>query len=178
MAVKSVTDIGAAARATLVGNLAVHLAALARPLPLPGSFDLVPTRDAIRRVEGAACGVSVPATSGEPRRSGDGHYDATFVLSVALFHENTSATPLLTATGDYAAAITECLVQRPSLGGVARTVDWLGQSVDLVGDALTPSTLGLAVVEFAVLVENVVDLVPPAVTRPTVTSTFPSVTVR
>jgi hypothetical protein len=178
MAVKSASDIGAAARLTLATNLGAHLAALRRPLPLPVSFDLVPTRDAIRRVHGAVCAVSVPATAAEPVRRGDGHYDATFVLSVAVFHENTDAMPLLTATGDYAAAVIECLVQRPSLGGVARNTDWLGQTIDLVGDALSPSTLGLAVVEFAVDVPVVVDLTPPAAIRPTVTSTFPSVTVR
>lgn len=178
MALVSLSDVSLAARSTLTTRLPAHLAGLARPLPVPTSYDVVPTSDAIRRVQGAACAVSANALRQEPERKGDGSYDAWFVLTVALFHQNTTATPLLTATGDYAAAIRQCLEQHRTLGGLAETTRWTGESADLVGDALTPSNLGLAVVEFSVKVLNVLDQTPPAVTYVSVASTFPSVTVR
>lgn len=178
MSVKSASDVGAAARETLLAHLGPHLAALPRPLPMPSSFDLVPTREAIRRVQGAACAVSVPGLAQDPRRHGDGSHDATFILSVAVFHENTPAMPLVTAAGDYIAAIRDCLIQRPSLGGFAKQTTWTTESVDLVSDALTPLTLGLGIVEFEVLVADVLNLTPPSGPGPSVVSTTVTVTAK
>lgn len=182
MSLTTLSDVGLAARATLVARLPTHLAGLSRPLPVPSSYDLVPTPDAIRRVKGAVCAVTANALRQEPERKGTGSYDAWFTLNVGLFHQATADMPLLTATGDYAAAIRQCLVQNPTLGGLADTVRWTAESADVVGDGLTPSTLGLAVVEFAVLVRGVLDMTPPVVppaTGPTsVSSTTSTVTVR
>lgn len=177
MTVVSTSDVGLAARATLLAHLPVHLAGLLRPLPVPSSYDVVPTADAIRRVQGAVCAVSSNGLRQEPERRGDGGHDAWFVLNIALFHQNTAEMPLLTATGDYAAAIRECVVQHPSLGGLAQSTRWTAESVDLVGDALTPSALGLAVVEFSVLVRNALDMRHPGrLPDPAVTAAVPQIT--
>lgn len=182
MGLVSSSDVGLAARQTLVTYMPAHLAGLSRPLPVPSSYDLVPTPDAIRRVKGAVCAVTANALRQEPERKGSGAYDAWFVLNVGLFHQATPDMPLLTATGDYAAAIRQCVVQHPTLGGLADTVRWTAESADIVGDGLSPSTLGLAVVEFSVLVRGVLDMTPPVVPPATgpmsVSSTTSTVTVR
>lgn len=179
MGLVSLSDVGTAARATLVAHLPGHLARLVRPLPVPSSYDVVPTADNIRRVKGAACAVSADRLRDEPTRRGDGTYDARFVLTVALFHQNGTTMPVVTATGDYAAGIRECLVQNGSLGGFAQSTTWIGESADLVGDERSSETLGLAVVEFTVHVRGVLDSAPPAVLPATsVLSTVPAVSVR
>ncbi len=152
----SAADVSQAVRSTLEQHLPAQLAALPRPLPPPTSYAEVPTSDAVRRVQGAVLAVSVPGMTDRPRRHGDGSYDASWLLSVAVFHENTPAMPLLTAAADYAAAIRAVLLQRPQLGGLASSVQWTAESLDLVGDATSDRTLGLGVVEFTVDTPGVV----------------------
>lgn len=153
----SSADVAAAARATLKAHLPARLAALSRPLPAPLRYDEVPTFDAIRRVKRSVLGISVPRTIGRPDRYGDGGYDAVWLLSVAVWHEQTSQLPLLTAAGDYNAAVRGTLLEHQTLGGIATQLTWTDESVDLVGDETSPKTLGLGICEFAVRVPNVAD---------------------
>jgi hypothetical protein len=179
MSVRSLSDLGIAAQSMLEAFLPAHLAGLSRPLPAPTSYSLVPTADNIRQVQRAVCGVSAHGLSEPPSRNSDGSFDAWCVVNVFLFHEDLPDMPLSTATGDFAAAIAECLVQHPTLEGFAAGFQLNDYSADLVGDALTPKNLGLATVEAAVLVRNVVDRTPPgALPGPTVQSTSTVTTVR
>ena len=148
-------DVSAAVRTTLEAHLPDRLSRLPRPLPAPTSYNEVPTADAIRRVQRSVLAVSVPRIIGSPERFGDGSYDVTWLASVAVWHEPTADLPLLTAAADYVAAIRATLLAHPSLGGLATDTVWTDESVDLLGDALTPKTLGFGVVEFAVRVPNV-----------------------
>lgn len=179
MAVKSASDVRAAGIATLQAHLPAHLAALSRPLPAPSSYSMVITPENVRRVSGAVCAVASNGLEGEPTRNGDGSYDGWFSLNIALFHQPTNTMPLLVATGDFAAAIMECLIQNPSLGGFAAGFRLKAHDTDLVGDALSPVNLGLATVECAVKVKRFLTLDPPSVppgTGPTVLTTDTTVT--
>lgn len=153
----SSADVAAAARSTLVAHLPARLAALPRPLPVPTRFDEVPTFEAIRRVKRSVLAISVPRTLGTPERFGDGSYDAVWLLSIAVWHEQSSTLPLLTAGGDYNAAVRGTLLEHQKLGGIASQTTWTEESTDLVGDERTNLTLGLAICEFAVRVSNVAD---------------------
>jgi hypothetical protein len=187
MAVKSSSDVALAIQATLTEFLPAHLAALPRrgrttALPTPGRWDLLPTEDNVRWVKGAGGAVSVPSTAEEPSRDGRGVYSVVFVANVALFHENKPSMPVDTAPGDYAAAITECMVQHPTHGGIATATVPQGHDTSLVGDGTTPSTLGLAVVQFHIKVPAYLDMTPPRLPSagpgPTVQSTSTVTSVR
>lgn len=156
----SSADVAAAARATLVTYLPPRLAALPRPLPAPTSYDAVPTFEAIRRVKRSVLAISVPRTVGSPERFGDGTYDALWLLSVAVWHEQAADMPLLTTAGDYNAAVRATLLAHQSLGGLATQTTWTEESTDLVGDEQSTRTLGLGICEFAVRVPNVADEEP------------------
>lgn len=150
-------DVAAAARDSLRAGLERLLPHLSRPLPLPRSYELVPTSDNVRRVEGTVVAVSVPGLSGDPTEAGIGAWRASWSLVVAVFSQDTAQTPVLTAPADYAAAVRAALLTDRTLGGFATDLDWTGESVDLLGDELTPRTLGLALVEFTVSVDDTTD---------------------
>lgn len=156
-------DVAAAARATLEAHLPRQLAVGVggrKPVPAPTRYDEVPTFDAIRRVKRSTLAVSVPRTIGEPQRFGDGSYDVNWLLSVAVWHEQTDDLPLLTAAYDYVAAVRATLLSHQTLGGIASQVVWTDESVDLVGDEQSTKTLGLGICEFSVRVPGVVDETP------------------
>jgi hypothetical protein len=172
----SAADVAAAARTTLETHLPLALSRLARPLPTPTSYSEVPTFEAIRFVKRSVVAVSVPNIIDQPERFGDGSYDAVWLLSIAVWHEQAKDLPLLTAAADYVTAIRKTLLSHQNLGGLATATTWTGESVDLVGDATTPVTLGFGICEFAVRVPQVVDETPlspddtdgPVVTESTV----------
>ena len=154
----SAADVSAAATATLQAFLprALALGVGGRAaLPVPTSYSEVPTADAIRRVKRSVIAVSVPRVL-TTERFGDGSYDATFLLSIAVWHEQAADLPLITAAADYVAAIRKTIVSHQSLGGIATQATWADESVDLLGDGLTTLSLGFGVCEFAVLVPQVV----------------------
>jgi len=156
-------DVAAAGRVTLETHLPLLLAAgvNGRPaLPNPTSYNEVPSEDAIRRVKGSVLAVIVPGLRSTPERRGDGTYDAEFILSVAVWHEQTTAMPLLTAAADYNACVRAALLSHRTLGDLAVDTTWLSESVDLIGDGLTSLSLGLGITEFSVRIPNVADEVP------------------
>jgi hypothetical protein len=170
----SAADVSAAARAILIAHLPARLALGVNgraALPEPTSYAEVPTAEAVRRVKKSVLAVMVPQIIGSPERFGDGTYDVTFLLSVAVWHEQTHDLPLLSAAADYVAAIRETLLAHPTLGGLATDATWTDESVDLVGDATSVLTLGMGICEFAVRVPNVTAPEPGAVTGPTVLDT-------
>jgi hypothetical protein len=186
MAVLSGSDVALAVQSTLVEFLPAHLAALPRrgrtnALPTPSRWDLLPTEDNIRRVKVAGGSVSVPSTASEPSRNGRGVYSVVFITNIALYHENAASAPVDTAPSDYAAAITECMVQHPSHGGIANATVPQGHDTSIVGIEGSPQVLGLAVVQFHVHVPAYVDMTPPrlpdAQPGPTVQSTSSTTTV-
>lgn len=156
----SAADVADAARSTLETHLPLVLSRLPRPLPVPTSYSEVPTFEAIRYVKRSVIAVSVPRMASSPERFGDGSYDATFLLSVAVWHEQAKDLPLLTAAADYVLAIRKTLLSHQSLGGLAQQTTWTDESVDLVGGEGTALSLGFGICEFAVRVPQVVDETP------------------
>lgn len=152
----SLADVAGAARRVLQQRMPAQLGALTRRLPVPTDYHLVPDSDHVRRVRGVALALSAAGLSQRPQRTG-GTYRGVFVLSVAVIAEDSPATPLLTAAPDYAAAARACLLQSHSLGGLASDVEWTAESFDLLGDETSNRVLGLAITEFAVSVDDVVD---------------------
>lgn len=141
-------DVSATVRQTLLEHLPAQLAASPRPLPAPTSYEQVPTEEAIRRVHGSTLAVINRGTSGSPERRADGSFDLTWTVAVVVWHQQTPALPLQTAGQDYAAAIRWTLTRHcPAL---AASVEYGGESHDLVGDGLTDQTLGMSIVEFTV----------------------------
>lgn len=167
-------DVAAAVRVTLETHLPTALAVGVggRPaLPAPTRYDEVPTPEAIRFVKRSTLAVTAAGTMGEPERFGDGSYDAVWSLIITVWHEQAADLPLLTAAADYVTAVRKTLLSHQNLGGLATSTSWTGESVDLVGDGLTPSVLGMGICEFAVRVPQVVDetpLVPGDPAGPTV----------
>jgi hypothetical protein len=186
MAVVSGSNVALAIQSTLVEFLPAHLAALPRrgrvnALPTPSRWDLLPTEDNIRQVKVAGGSVSVPSTEGQPTRNGRGVYSAVFIANIALFHENATSAPVDTAPSDYAAAISECMVQHPTHGGIATATVLQGHDTSIVGIQGSPNVLGLAVVQFHVHIPAYLDMTPPGVlpgSGPTVQSTSTVTTVR
>lgn len=162
----TLSDLALAVRATLTEHLPAHLEALARPRPAPSDWHLVPTSDNIRQVKGVVGGVAANSPAEEPVRQADGGYDVWCQVDVFLFHENKPAHPVDLAPADYAAAIADCLNHHRTLG-----VEFVGgfrlTTFDsaLVGDGVSPQTLGLATVECAYKVRGL--LVPTAHGNPT-----------
>ena len=160
-------DVASAARQTLQTHLPPRLAlgvSGRAALPAPTSYEMVPTLDAILRVKRSVLAVSVPRMLGTPERFGDGSYDATFLVSVAVWHEQSPTLPILTAAADYAACVRAVMLSHQTLGGIAAQVSWTDESIDLVGDGMTALTLGLGITEFAVRVPQVADEQPLPVT--------------
>lgn len=161
---KSSADVTDAVRRTLQAHLPTYLAAGVNgraPLPEPQSYAEVPTLEAIRRVKRSVLAVSAPRTL-NTERSADGSYDATWLVSVAVWHEQADDLPLLTAAGDYTACVRGVLLGHSTLGGFTNydAVTWREDSTDLVGDERSTQTLGLGITEFAVRVSDVADETP------------------
>lgn len=190
----SMSDLATAARLTLRRHLPAYLAAnqtlgedtggalvlLPAPLPVPTSYEQVPTREAIAPIQGSTIAVTVAGTKDLPVRHASGAYDADYVLSVAVFHEQTPDMPILSAASDYVACIRACLLQHRSLLGQATHLAWVAESFDLMGDGVGPLTLGLGVCEFTVKASAVVDdsaRARPGPPGPLVQTTYPLVTV-
>lgn len=142
----SATDVSLSVRATLIEHLPARLADSPRPLPEPTSYEQTPTPEAIRRIAGSTLAVIVPGLRGEPERFAEGH-ELTWVVNVAVWHQQTGQMSLLTAGGDYAAAVRRTLLDH--CPAVASDVDHVTESWDLMGDGLTEQTLGMSIVEFA-----------------------------
>jgi hypothetical protein len=156
-------DVAIAARETLRTYLPARLALGVggrAALPAPTSYEMVPTLDAILRVKRSVLAVSVPRMLGTPERFGDGSYDAVFLVSVAVWHEQLPSLPILTAAADYTACVRAVMLSNQNLGGIASQVSWNDESIDLVGDGMTALTMGLGITEFAVRVPQVADEEP------------------
>lgn len=170
-------DVAGAARAVLQQHLPAVLAAGLRPVPAPTKYDAVPTFEAIRKVNRSVLAVSVPRTIGQPRHYSDGFYDITWLLSIAVWHEQTTALPLLTAASDYTAGVRETFRLHRDLGGLALELEFTGESIDLVGDERTTRTLGLGICEFAVRVPSHAETAAnPTPTGPVVQTTDVTIT--
>lgn len=102
-------------------------------LPRPKGWALGPTfdkwpEDQLPGVLIASRGVPVP-----PLRDGDGSYRARWLVEPGVVCSARTQAESHTLAMLYGAAVRALMVQRPSLGGHAEAVDWLGESYDDLG---------------------------------------------
>lgn len=163
-------DVSLSVRDMLKEHLPAQLAAGPRVLPEPTSYEQVPTEDAIRRVFGSTLAVVTRGTNSRPDRRADGTYDLIWDVVILVWHQQTPQMPLLTAAGDYAAAIRQVIGSHcPAL---AQSIDYDGEDIDLVGDGLTDQTLGMAMVRATVRTGSVALFTPtPDLSGPVVLTT-------
>ncbi|MCU1616985.1 MAG: hypothetical protein JWO98_4525 [Frankiales bacterium] len=158
-------------------------------LELPGFTDFVnePYNNAPTTiVEAPRYVVACPGTLDRPSRRGDGTYIATWDVQIALWMWGGDYQETEDNLGYYAIAIRELMLQQPSLGGFAKSIEWRGERYAQV-DATAFRTWGQAVVLFGVQVDGVVsayagpstpplDPTAPPVPAPPVQSTSVTVT--
>jgi hypothetical protein len=112
-----------------------------------------------------AIGVASSGLIGTPESDGDLSSRATWAVQVEVVVRGKSYDEVTDLVGLYAAAVRACLMQHPSLGGFADQTMWIGEDYAAV-DATKSRTLGAAVVEVAVTVDDVLNIhdapaVPP-----------------
>lgn len=153
----SAADVSATVRATLQEFLPAQLLDSPRPLPQPTTYEEAPTAEAIRRVHGSTLAVVTPGLRSKERFA-DGH-ELTWGVVVVVWHQSSVAMPLLSAGGDYNAAVRRVLTDHcPPL---AQSVEYETESWDLVGDALSDRTLGMSMCEFIVRTGDTLLYTPP-----------------
>lgn len=154
--------VAAAAERTLLDRLPGTLVEL-RPeygveLPDPEEYQLATTADAVRLVDRTAVAVVSPGLVRPPELAEDGVYAGTFGLVVSVFTRGDDYVTTLVQAGAYALAVRAAVGQDNTLGGFARSSVWTAEEVvPVAGSGESSRTLGLAVVEFEVTVDAVLD---------------------
>lgn len=154
----SAADVSASVRASLVAYLPARLADSPRPLPAPTSYEEVPTQDVIKRVFGSTLAVVTPGLRGKERRA-ENDYDLTWGVVVVVWHQQTPALPLLTAGGDYNAAVRQVFIDH--CPAIAEDIEYQTESWDYVGDGLSDLTVGMSMCEFTVRTGSTALYTPP-----------------
>lgn len=125
---------------------------------LPGFTDFVnePLDSPTTVVEAPRYVVAVPGTVGPPKRKGDGSYLATWDVQIALWLWGADYQETQDHLSFYVTALRQLLLQQPSLGGFAMSTTWRAEKYVEVS-ATAFRTLGQATLQFAVMVDGVVD---------------------
>lgn len=154
-----------AVRDTLVTWQATYLAEAARraglapdALPLVRSWVVAVSDEEIWNDEAALpVGIVVaPGLTEEPLRKGRGLYDVTAGVAVGVIVSARNREETLTLAEQYAMAFNAALVQHPSLGGVADSLDWLGMRLDDLTPNEAARTIQGVTLQYAVTLSNVV----------------------
>lgn len=140
----------------------------------PKTWAQVPTLEALQAASTPAAAITSTGTVGEPRRSSLG-YDATWRIRVGIFdrghdYDNTAA-----RARTWAALVRAVLVLNPTLGGVATSTRWVGETYRQFPQVGAARTLGGCAVDVDVTARNVIDLGP---LDPSVLTTQSDLTVR
>ena len=101
-----------------------------RSLPLPRSYQVA--QEFMKWPEEIIPAVVVvsPGTDGDPVMRGDGRYEATWTVGVAIVVAAATRNDTHSLAMAYSAAVRAALTQRPSLGGFAAGTTWGGESYD------------------------------------------------
>lgn len=163
----SATHVRAAIEDTLQGWLAYYLAEACRAHGLapdhvgpPKSWQVIPDLQSATPDQYPALLVTSSGLAGPPTRDGDGKLHATWNAAVHALIRGQSYRDVADTVGIYTAAIRAVCVQHPTLGGLASTTDWRGETYDLL-DARAARTLGGGRVDLQVKVGDVLDTAGP-----------------
>lgn len=157
------------------GILAEHLQATMEQLGFTGygrvrTWQQVPTMAAIMSAELPAGAVVSPGLTEPPRRTSSGH-EATWRVPAGLYvrgreHDDTAA-----LVRNWCAGIRTCVLQRKSLGGIAKSLTWVGEEFRLVTDRASARTIAGGTVAFDVTVAmraaHATAGLPPVTSAPT-----------
>jgi hypothetical protein len=100
-----------------------------------------------------ACLIVAPGTIEEPRRRSPA-YDAAWSVTVTAIVSAPDTRATYALAGIYAAALRALILQHPSLGGFASSVNWISERYDPL-EAQASRSLGAGSVQFAVYVDDV-----------------------
>lgn len=150
--------------------------------PAVRTWQQLPTPEALSSAQFPAGAVTSPGLTGPPTRTRDG-YEATWRLAVGFYDRGTDHRDTASRIRRWAALIRTVLVAHAQLGGLARTLTWVGEDYAARAEAGSARTLGGCSVAFDVLVTDVVPTTAPpelggAPADPLVTSTATTVAVR
>lgn len=144
-------------------------------------WDQLPTTLALQAANLPAGAISSPGLATVPVRLTTG-YDATWQLEVAVFDRGRDYNETASKVRDWAAVVRQVLVQNPTLGGVAATLKWVGESYAQLPDRSAARTIGGCSVLVNVTARSVIDIAPYAPPDqpglPVVESTQSTITVR
>lgn len=135
-------------------------------LPLPKTWKVLATRDAMVADQLPALFVTSPGAAPDAEQDGDGDVGATWRLQTFIIVREQDFETVARDVAIYALAVRLAAVQHPTLGGIAIGVDWAGETYDVI-DPTAGRTLGGGRVDLDVQVEtahNVLDgpAIPPA----------------
>lgn len=143
------------------------------------TWEQVPTLAALTSATFPVGAITSGGLVGDPKRNGDGSYDATWRLAVGVWDRGASYRETARRVRRHAATVRAALAMHRSLGGLAESVTWKTEAYDEIVARDTARTLGGAVVGFNVVVKRVLDPTSLAtLPGPPVTSTPTTVTHR
>lgn len=121
-----------------------------------------------------AAAVDSPGLVTPPTRSRASGWSATWRCAVGVYDRGRTHEETATKVRAWAAVIRAVVLDHPSLGGVARSTDWVGEEYAQMPGKAQARTIGGCAVAFDVTATNVADLTP---TAPLVGSTQTSISV-
>lgn len=127
-----------------------------RPVvPSPLSYNVRPEGEKWTEDLLPACVVVSPGTTGAPRASGDGYYEADYVVGILIFCSGTDEDSVRKNASDYAASARAIVLQKRGLGGLCTGVIWTGESYT-PGPSDGRRSIGAAIVEFTMTIVGTV----------------------
>lgn len=157
-------DVEAAALATLQLWMTTYLAEIERQtgrsphaLPPIRSWEIIDDLARWPEDQVPAIVLASPGLAGEPQKGGDGTYQATWHLIVAVIASGRDRGSSRSLAQAYGAAVRTLLLQQPSLGGFATAVEWIGERYDVLTSEVA-RTLAGGRLEFTVDVDDVVSI--------------------
>jgi hypothetical protein len=160
--VRSALQVERGALGVLKQSLGAYLDAvgaqdgLAVPLVGPRSYACVAQLDHFAEEQLPAVIITSPGTLAEPKRRGDGVYEAQYGLAVAAFISTATREATHELVRVWCEAIRACLVQQPSLGGVCDDLTLLAEDYH-EQPVIDRRSLAAGIVSFAALVAGIVD---------------------
>lgn len=143
-------------QATYLAEIERQTARLPASLPLIRSFTAATEFDHWPEDQLPGAVVVAPGLADQPRRSGDGRLEGTWVVGVAVVTSGQDRTGSITLCELYVAAVRAMLLQHPSLGGFAESTQWVDERYDDLAD--DARTMAAGTLQLLVTVPNILDL--------------------
>lgn len=121
-------------------------------LPLPATWKVLPTRDAMAADQLPALFVTSPGAAPQAEQDGDGDVSGTWRMQVFVIARGQTFEDVARDVAIYTLAVRLAAVQHPTLSGMARQTEWAGETYDVL-DPTAGRTLGGGRVDLDVTVD-------------------------